>query len=556
MSGRAGTLPTDITIRRMPALSPRWTRQAEVVVLGAGAAGLSAALAAASGGRRVLLLSKGVLGAGATAMAQGGLAAVVDPADSLDLHVRDTLTAGAGLSEPDVVRDLVASSPAELARLRALGARFDQDRSHRHQLAVTREGGHSRARVVHAGGDASGAEVDRALAAAVLRSGVEVLEGVVAMDALKDAAGTVVGVSAARIDQAGCLDPGIVSCRALVLATGGLGQAWAVTSNPAGATGDGLGLALRAGAELRDVELVQFHPTVLWQGPAARGRQPLVSEAVRGEGAVLIDATGAEVMAGAHPLGDLAPRDVVATAMHRRMAEAPGGVSTHLFLDTTRLGRVVLERRFPTMVATCRAVGIDPAEQPVPVAPGAHYSCGGVTADLSGRTGVAGLFAVGEVASTGVHGANRLASNSVPEALIAGRRAGELLATRLPSGGEPAPHRPGAAVSAESRAATALETSRQAGILRSPEGLHRLLDHLAETPDSGSEQLTLAQVEATALHTVSRLVALGALARSESRGCHRRSDVAGPSPQGPRHVTLRLDGDVLTVGTRGREGAA
>jgi L-aspartate oxidase len=543
------------TIRRLPVLPPTWERQGDVVVVGAGAAGLSAALAASAGGRRVLLLCKGALGAGATALAQGGLAAVLEDDDSVELHEADTLTAGAGLCDPAPVHDLVASAPAELRRLRALGAVLDADSRRTHGLALTREGGHSRDRVVHAGGDASGAEVDRTLVAALRRSTVEVLEHVVALDALLDAAGTVVGVTAARVAPDGQLEPGVVRAGAVVLATGGIGQAWETTTNPAGATGDGLALALRAGAELRDVEFVQFHPTVLWLGPAARGWQPLVTEAVRGEGAVLVDATGRPVMTGAHPLGDLAPRDVVTATMHRRMSESPGGVSSHLLLDATALGRDVLERRFPTVLAACRAAGIDPVTQPVPVAPGAHYSCGGVSADLRGRTSVAGLFAVGEVAATGVHGANRLASNSVTEALVAGRRAGELLAARLPSGGPAVPLTAGRAVDPDARAATASATSRDAGVLRGAEGLTRLLEHLADVPADVRHRLALEHVEATALHTVSSLVALAALTREESRGCHRRTDAPTSRAQWKHHLTMQMVGDQVRVDTAAQTAA-
>jgi L-aspartate oxidase len=548
---------TAAIVHRFPRLVPTWERRADVVVVGAGAAGLSAALAAAAGGRRVLLLCKGFLGTGATTLAQGGLAAALDTDDTTDLHAYDTLTAGAGLCDAGAVRDLVAAAQAELAQLRGIGATFDLDPRRANGLALTREGGHSRDRVVHAGGDASGAEVDRALVAAVRGSRVEVLECVTALDALLDASGTVVGVSAARIDAAGRLHPGVVGARALVLATGGLGQAWATTTNPAGATGDGLGLALRAGAELRGLEFVQFHPTVLWRGPHAQGRQALVSEAVRGEGAVLVDVTGRRVMSGVHPMGDLAPRDVVAAAMHQRMSEAPGGVSTHLYLDATALGRDVIEHRFPTVLAACRAAGIDPVTEPVPVAPGAHYTCGGVTADLAGRTSVAGLFAVGEVASTGIHGANRLASNSLTEALVTGRRAGELLGANLPrGGGDPEPVLGSPAVPASSRAATALATSRDAGVLRSPDGLGRLLAHLAATPLMTTDPLTLADAEATSLHTISTLVAVAALTRRESRGCHRRTDAPQPSSDWIRHVTLRLHEEQLQVTAQPQETAA
>jgi L-aspartate oxidase len=262
-------------------------------------------------------------------------------------------------------------------------------------------------------------------------------------------------------------------------------------------------------------------------------------------------------MAGVHPMGDLAPRDVVAVAMHRRMCASTQDEPTHLYLDATALGRDVLAHRFPSMLAACRAIGIDPVSEPVPVAPGAHYACGGVTADLFGRTSVAGLFAVGEVASTGLHGANRLASNSLTEALVAGRRAGELLAGHLPArGGTPVPTPGRAAVPVASRAATARATSRDAGVLRSADGLERLLDHLTDVPDAATDQLTLPIVEATALHTVSTLVGVAALSRRESRGCHRRDDFPEQSSRWRLPVTLRLVGDMLHVRTPTHEYAA
>lgn len=551
---------TTTTVRRLPAPVSTWEREADVVVLGAGAAGCSAAVTAAAGGRRVLLLCKGALGSGATAWAQGGLAAVVDDAgDSFELHVRDTLAAGAGLGRPEAVRGLVAAAPLEIARLRRLGAVFDVEpggsRGPRTRLALTREGGHSRDRVVHAGGDASGAEVDRTLVAALRASSVDVLEHVTALDVLLDGTGRAVGVTAGQIGSGGRLRPGVVSARAVVLATGGCGQAWSSTTNPPGATGDGLALALRAGAELSDLEFLQFHPTVLWTGEAARGQQLLVTEALRGAGAVLVDALGTRVLAGRHPLADLAPRDVVATAMHERMGQAPGGVATHLFLDATRLGRSLLERRFPTVMAGCREAGVDPATEPIPVAPGAHYACGGVRADLSGRTSVPGLFAVGEVACTGIHGANRLASNSVTEALVTGRGAGQLLAESLPAGGEPVAARTGVGVAAATRAGTAAATSRGLGVLRSAPEMQHLLEYVATVPAASSPELDLGTVEATALHTVSTLVAVAASTRTESRGCHRRSDVPGPLSKWERHLTLRLEGDSVCA-YPGRRAAA
>ncbi len=401
-------------IRRLPGAEPAWERDADVVVVGSGAAGTSTALAAAGSGRRVLLISKDELGGGATPLAQGGLAAAIGPGDSAARHQRDTLVAGAGLCDPAAVAALVAQAPAEVERLAGLGARLER-------TALHREGGHSRPRIVSAGGDAIGAEVHRALRDALLASPVEILTGAVALDVLTGERGEVGGLLAGTASAGGgTLRAGVVTARAVVIAAGGFGQAFATTTNPAGLTGDGLALAARAGAVLRDVEFVQFHPTVLWQ-PASRGQCPLITEALRGAGAVLVDAAGRPVMAGRHPLGDLAPRDVVSAAMQQRM-DAAQGPADHLWLDATGVGRAVLEREFPTVTAACRARGIDPAAEPIPVAPGAHYTCGGIRADLDGRTSVAGLFAVGEAASTGVHGANRLASNSLTEALIAGRR--------------------------------------------------------------------------------------------------------------------------------------
>jgi L-aspartate oxidase len=528
---------SDPQIRNLPAWKPYWERDADVLVVGSGAAGMSAALAAAGHSRRVLLISKEELGGGATPLAQGGLAAAIGPGDSAALHLNDTLDAGAGLCDPAAAATLVSEAPGEIARLASLGARLER-------TALHLEGGHSRRRIVHAGGDAAGAEVHRALRGALLASSVEVLTRAVALDALTDENGSVGGLLVGLVeDDARRLHPGVVTARAVVLATGGFGQAFATTTNPPGLTGDGLALAARAGAELRDVEFVQFHPTVLWN-ESSRGQCPLITEALRGAGAVLVDAAGRAVMAGRHPLGDLAPRDVVSAAMQERMGwgdgdDAPAG---HLWLDATALGRAVLERDFPTVTTACRARGIDPVAEPIPVAPGAHYACGGIEADMDGRSSVAGLFAVGEAASTGVHGANRLASNSMTEALIAGRRLGDLLGRSLPpsldAGLLAPPAGPGADPAA--RPAMAAAMSRYAGVMRDREGLERLVGMLAGVPPAG-EGLDLATVESTSLHTVSVLVAVAALARAESRGCHRWRDVPPTSDDGAHHTVLRVD---------------
>jgi L-aspartate oxidase len=514
-------------LRYLPGSRPCWEREADVVVVGSGAAGISAALTAASHGRRVLLLSKEGLGGGATPLAQGGLAAAIGPGDHPALHQRDTLDAGAGLCDPAAVATLVAEAPGEVARLAGHGARLER-------TALHLEGGHSRKRIVNAGGDAIGAEVHRVLRAALLASKVRVLTGCVVLDALVGDQGSVGGVLAGVAGDDGTLRVGTVTARAVVLAAGGFGQAYATTTNPAGLTGDGLALAARAGAELRDVEFVQFHPTVLWQD-GTRGQCPLITEALRGAGAVLVDAGGRSVMAGRHPLGDLAPRDVVSAAMVRRM-----GRGTHLWLDATGLGRATLERDFPTVTALCLARGIDPAAEPIPVAPGAHYACGGIRADMDGRTSVAGLYAVGEAASTGVHGANRLASNSLTEALVTGRRAGDLLGRQLPfavSGLRPPAAGPG--VDPAARAGLAEAMSRHAGVVRDRGGLERLRGVLGRAPEA--TRLDLSTVEATNLHAVSVLVAEAALARAESRGCHRWRHAPGTPAGRGRHTVMRVD---------------
>jgi L-aspartate oxidase len=531
-------------VRYLPGSEPVWERDCDVAIVGSGAAGISAALAAAAHGLRVLLITKEELGGGATPLAQGGLAAAIGPRDDAALHHQDTLDAGAGLCDPAAVATLVYEAPAEIARLAALGARLER-------TALHLEGGHSRRRVVHAGGDAAGAEVHRVLRAALLASPVEILTSAVALDALTAGPGgpgsgpdgAVGGVLAGIIEDDGTLRPGIVTARAVVLATGGFGQAFATTTSPAGVTGDGLALAARAGAELRDVEFVQFHPTVLWQ-EASRGQCPLITEALRGAGAVLVDAAGRPVMAGRHPLGDLAPRDVVSAAMQERM-----GAADHLWLDATGLGRATLERDFPTVTGLCRARGVDPVSEPIPVAPGAHYACGGVLADMDGRTSLAGLYAIGEAASTAVHGANRLASNSLTEALIAGRRAGEKLGRGLPepvTGLRLPPAGPGA--SPASRTALATAMSRYAGVVRDHEGLERLLALLEQAPPASGPP-DLATVEATSLHTASVLVAASALARSESRGCHRWAGLPATSGEPARHTVLQVvDGQLRLAG--------
>jgi L-aspartate oxidase len=534
-----------VDLRPLPAAPLAWEQEADVVIVGAGVAGLSAALESSAAGRRVLLVGKAGLDSGSSPLAQGGLAAVLDPADSAGLHRQDTVTAGAGLCDDAAVAVLVAAAPGEISWLTSLGARFDTG-------PLGLEGGHSRPRIVHAGGDASGAEVHRALRDAVLaQPGVRVCGATVALDALTDERGAVTGLLAGTLTgPGGGLAVGVIRAAAVVLATGGYGQAYATTTNPAGATGDGLALAARAGVTLAGREFMQFHPTVMWQ-PGGTGQRPLITEALRGAGAVLVDGSGAPVMAGRHPRGDLAPRDVVAAEMHRVMAAADPPAE-HLWLDATGLRRAELEAHFPTVTAACRAAGIEPSREPIPVAPGAHFACGGISADMTGRTSVAGLYAVGEVAATGVHGANRLASNSLTEAIATGRRLGRLLGTeRGPTAARDPATPPGPAAGASParaggplagaapghRAGLAAAMSRYAGILRDRAGLEHLRTLLDAVPPAAG--LDLATVEATNLHTVSALVTVAALARTESRGCHRRSDAPETAPGPPQRTGLR-----------------
>ncbi len=525
--------------RFLPTRGASWHAHADAVVVGTGAAGLSAALSLASSGRRVVVLAKGELTSGSTPLAQGGLAVVTDAEDSFSAHSRDTVVAAAGLADEDRVDELVRSAPGVVAALRRLGARFDVG-------SLGLEGGHSHRRIVHAGGDAIGAELHRVLRAAVLASGVEIMEHTAAIDLLVGDEGHVSGLSVGRVGVRGVLDVGGIDTGAVVLATGGYGQAFASSTNPADVTGDGLALAACAGAELVNVEFVQFHPTVLYV-PGVRGQSPLVTEALRGAGAVIIDDAGRSVMRDEHPLGDLAPRDVVAYAMVRAMNEHD---VTHLWLDARNVGARRLEVEFPTVVAICRARGIDPASESIPIAPGAHYACGGVRADLNGATSIPGLFAVGEVAATGVHGANRLASNSLTEAIVSGRRVGATIG-RLPRRASAsmrgASVSTGEGVRASSRSADAAEMSRYASVVRDRAGLEHVLESLDATPPSDAGFFDLATLEATNLHTASLLLVSAAMLREESRGCHRRSDFPSTDPARAQPLIVRVvDEEIVT----------
>jgi len=544
--------------RRLRAPAPSWSRDVDVIVIGSGAAGLAAALAARPV-RQVLIVTKDVLSAGSTAWAQGGLAGVLDPTDSLEEHVADTLAAGAGFCDEQVVRRLVEEAPTAIRYLMQLGAAFDPGADG--NVALTREGGHSRNRIVHSGGDRSGAEVQRTLDESAVAAGVEVMEWSFALDLLlgtnadgeRQAAGVRIGVTSPDGELESVGD---VTARAVVLASGGYGQIFASTSKPPAVTGDGLALAMRAGLSVTDVEFVQFHPTVMWRGPDARGQQALVSEAVRGEGAILYDAAGERVMAGVHPQEDLAPRDVVAAAISARMAEDRGGVNDHVYLDATHMGERFYER-FPTITAACRDAGIDPATQRIPVAPAAHYACGGLPARLDGATALAGLFAVGEVSATGVHGANRLASNSLTESVVAGTNLGRDLEWELPERVEPkmvvGDDEPAGLLHPDRRRDVRTTMSLDVGVLRDAPTLEAAVAGLDEIASSIGEVVVPSREawEATNVLTVATAMTAAARAREESRGCHRRTDFPEPSPDWLVHLDVRLTDDGAVLVSRG-----
>lgn len=500
-----------------------------LLVVGSGVAGLTAAIEAASRpGVDVTVVSKADLGTSNTRYAQGGVAVVTDVADSVAAHVADTLAAGAGLSQEDAVQVLCAEGPEAVARLVQLGVGFDM-----HDGALVRglEAAHSHARVLHAGGDATGAAISDALVARVRASTIDVRESATAVDlVVRD--GAVRGI---RLVGGSEIDADVV-----VLATGGAGQLYPYTTNPAVATGDGLAMALRAGAVVADLELYQFHPTAL----AVPG-SPLVSEAVRGEGAVLRALDGHRFLLDVHPDAELAPRDVVARGIAQQMARQGGAP---VLLDATALGADFLARRFPTIDASVRSFGLDWGSEPIPVAPAAHYAMGGVRTDLWGRTSLPGLLAVGEVACNGLHGANRLASNSLLEGAVYGRRVVDAaLAPAAPAGpldgswADPVEVR--GAGAPELLTLTRGDLQRllwdTAGLSRDEAGLRHAAETLQQVDVVVSDGADLKAVEDANLRTVARALVASALARRESRGSHRRSDAPDVQDQ-PRHTAVVL----------------
>lgn len=542
---------------------------AHILVIGSGMAGLVAALRAA---RRhdVTIVTKDVLTAGSTAWAQGGIAAAVFPDDSAALHARDTLIAGAGLSDPAAVEILCTEGPARVHDLVRLGVAFDPAPGavapfdEVSDWARGLEAAHSIARILHAGGDATGRVIETALAAAVREGRIRAREFARAASLIVRDGAVVGAVIESPGDEPGTTRVDEVAADAVIIATGGNGRLYRHTTNPPVATGDGVVLAYAAGAAIADLEFVQFHPTVLAGGG-------LVSEAVRGEGATLLDADGRRFMLDVDPRGELAPRDIVARAIARQM-RAQGGAPA--LLDATMLGRDVLQRRFPTIDALVRASGVDWAVSPVPVTPAAHYAMGGALTDMDGRTTVPGLFAVGEVGSTGVHGANRLASNSLLEALVVGWRAGDAVgaAGSVPALPLPALPLPAHLPAPASRISTIQESAGSDPLdIPVPVVAHDAPDALAHGPvpwsadrvrDRAWEALGLERTgdeiaafareladarpdddEARSLLPLARLTASAALARTESRGAHWRDDFPDADPaQRVRRVVVRPSG--------------
>jgi len=532
----------------LPAPTPGWSTTADVIVVGSGIAGLATAIHSRHAGHRVLLVTKALVDEGSTRWAQGGVAAALSDEDSPADHLQDTLVAGAGLCDRDAVRVLAYEGPAAVKRLVRWGARFDRGPSG--GFALGREGGHLRHRIAHAGGDATGVEIVRALVEAVRTDpGIELIEHALVLDLLVDDRGAAQGLTLHVMGEGQRDGVGAALAPAVVLATGGIGQVFASSTNPEVATGDGVALGLRAGAEVVDMEFIQFHPTVLWLGGSRRGRQPLITEALRGEGAVIVDDRGRRLMAEVHPLADLAPRDVVAKAIMHWLLQTGGD---HVWLDARHLDPAAWDSRFPTIRDSCRANGIDPIRDLIPVAPAQHYCSGGLLTDLNGRTTVPGLFAVGECAGSGVHGANRLASNSLLEGLVFADRIGWVLSSGLPPRREPGVT-PAAAklIDVRGRATVQDAMTAGAGVLRTAESLSsvgRLLDRLAGEP---AESPGTRSWETANVATVARVIVEAAAHRCETRGSHWREDFPDRDDRRWRvRTVLRRTADGLAISER------
>ena len=497
------------------------SQRKHIIVVGSGIAGLIAALEV-SREHEVTLVTKAELSESNTRWAQGGIAAAMFPDDSVAEHVADTLRAGAGLCDLNAVEVLCSEGPARIRDLIRLGVGFDYRDG---ELARGLEAAHSRPRVLHAGGDATGLSIETALVRAVRSAPhIRVLEHTFACDLLlsndKD------NTNGRRITGLEVLDEATgrheLNADAVILASGGAGQLFLHTTNPSVATGDGVAIALRAGAQLADMEFYQFHPTAL-----ATPGTFLISEAVRGDGAILLDANSRRFMQHVHPDAELAPRDVVARGIARQMAVQQG---QPVMLDATALGAEFLARRFPTIDAACRSRGFDWSAQPIPVTPAAHYWMGGIRTDIWGRTSIPGLFAVGEAACTGVHGANRLASNSLLESLVFAWRCAALVVSGEAFEKTPFAWQQEEYLIDQDTAAAIMPVDRRelqtlmwnaAGIERTAEALQSAANQLSHWRPDGD---TVEALETANLLSLARVLVAGALARKESRGAHFRDD--------------------------------
>ena len=506
------------------------TLECDVAIFGSGIAGLTVACALPDT-LRTLVFSKGPYGDGSTPYAQGGIAAAVGADDEPSIHASDTLIAAVGIADRAAVDALTIEAPDAIAFLEKIGTEFDRADD---QLSLTLEGGHSRRRIVHAGGDATGAEISRSLFASVESRNISIVNQAFLVDLLIDVQGRAAGAVVLVANKI-C----VVHFSFAVLASGGAGQLFAATTSPASCTGDGMAVAFRAGAELADMEFVQFHPTVL---VSDRDPRPLISEALRGEGAVLRDAEGSRIMEGIHPQGDLAPRDVVS----RRMVEVM--VAQHvdrLYLDARPIAEM-MPKRFPTISASLRRIELDPARDLIPVSPAAHYSIGGVRTSIDGITSIACLYSVGETASVGIHGANRLASNSLLEGVVFGRRIALHIVSaqfrNLSVGFEAIPPLvPG------SRISTPMMSIRRAmdaysGVVRDRNGLEQMLGMLKKQANSGVPCDRWSMEQANML-LLSELIVRSALSREESRGAHFRSDAPDTEKVWEKRQVISRAGD-------------
>ena len=526
----------------------------DVLVVGGGVAGLRAALAASEHGE-VILLAKAPLEVSSTAWAQGGIAAAVDPDDTPEAHAFDTVEAGSGLNDPEAVRLLTEEGPAEIERLVEWGMRLDANAAG--EVDLGREGGHRRRRIVHTDGDATGRELTRTLEAQAKASpSIRVFEQCFAIDLLSSERGD--GRVLGAITHHPRYGLQLIWAKATILASGGLGQVFRETTNPRVATGDGVAMAWRAGASVADLEFVQFHPTVLYVAGASRA---LISEAVRGEGAWLVDREGRRFMQDAHPMGELASRDVVSRTIAQTLRRTS---DSNVWLDLRPIGAERFAARFPGLDRLVRSFGLDPAIDRVPVQPAAHYTIGGVQTDLDGRSDLPGLFACGEAAASGVHGANRLASNSLLEGLVFGRRAGLAAVAQPPV----APERIIADVATSRRAELDLADVRSslrsamwhnAGVLRAGSRIEDLLDMLDfwsrysldkifDDPEGWETQNQIA---------AATLVARAARWRCETRGTHAREEFPEARAEFACRAAWRRDREApATFGAVAAEGKA